>query len=158
MTEHMNIEATTVLASLIRHQKHVETNCESLAGEIRGRGIIHDQSKMSPDELSGFVEIHQIARKHALGTPEYEAAMRSADCIKRHFSHNSHHPEHHASTSDMGWLDIIEMVLDWKAAADTYGLTPFRDGLAYQRERHGFTAEQWWLITQVAEWIDPLHA
>ena len=148
-------EATTVLAALIRHQKHVEANMGQLASELVRRAHVHDQSKLSPSELEGFIEIHQIAREHPIGTPEYEVAMRTATCIKEHFSNNSHHPEHHATTADMGWLDIIEMVLDWKAASDTYGHKSVHDVLDYQQKRHGFSPEQWWLIIQIANWIEP---
>ena len=148
-------ESTKVLAALVRHQKHVEANMGQLAAELIRRGHMHDQSKLSPSELDGFVEIHHIAREYPLGTPEYEAAMRDATCIKEHFSNNSHHPEYHEKTEDMGWLDLIEMVLDWKAASDTYGHKTVRECLDYQKERHSFSSDQWWLILQIVDWIEP---
>jgi len=151
----MNNEATTVLATLIRHRGYINASLEALACELRARGHLHDQSKLEPNELEGFIEINRVAREHGPGTPEYEAVLRDADCIVEHFSKNSHHPEHHAATSDMGWLDIIEMVLDWKAAADTYGQRTLRGSLDYQRKRHDFSDSQWWLIMQVVDWVEP---
>ena len=148
-------ESALVVASLIRHQKHIEANIGDLIAELSHRAHIHDQSKLSASELPGFVEIHCIAREHPLGAPEYEAAMRTSTCIKEHFSKNSHHPEHHESVGSMGWLDIIEMVFDWKAASDTYGLQSLREGINYQHERHQFTDAQWWLIEQIVDWISP---
>jgi len=121
------------------------------------RARFHDQSKLGVDEFSGFVEIHHVARENPIGSPDYEAAMRTAPCIAHHFAENSHHPEHHGKTERMGWLDIIEMVLDWKAASDVYGNTTLRDGLEYQFSRHGFTGEQRWLILQVVEWVEGGH-
>jgi len=153
----MSNEAAIVLATLMRHQKHVEANLGQLSAELERRAHMHDQSKLSTTEFPGFIEINRIAREHSIGTPEYEAAMRTATCIKEHFANNSHHPEHHETTADMGWLDIVEMVLDWKAACDTYGTNTLRDSLDYQRKRHGFTDNQWWLILQVVEWIDPSY-
>ncbi len=147
-------ESAIVLASLVRHQKHLEANIEKLIGELSYRAKMHDQSKLSKDEFSGFVNIHNVARNNPIGSPEYEASMRTATCIQRHFTKNSHHPEYHSSVEDMGWLDIIEMVLDWKAAADTYGMVTVRDSLDYQFNRHKFTSEQKWLINQVLNWID----
>jgi hypothetical protein len=47
------------------------------------------------------------------------------------------------------------MVLDWKAAADTYGKQTLRGSLPHHRERFAFAAAQWWLIEQVVEWIEP---
>ena len=151
----MNNEATIVLAALIRHKNNIKANLGSLSAELLKRAELHDQSKLSPDELPGFIEIHNIAREHPIGSKEYEAAMRSATCIQEHFSNNSHHPEYHNCVSDMGLLDIIEMVLDWKAAADTYGMKTLRESLDYQLSRHGFTDEQWWLINQIVRWVDP---
>jgi rubrerythrin len=61
----------------------------------------------------------------------------------------------HEDLSGMGFLDIIEMVLDWKAAADTYGKSTLRGGLVHQRERFKFSVAQWWLIEQVVDYIEP---
>ena len=119
------------------------------------RGLRHDSSKLGPEEFEGFCEINRIAREHSIGTPKYEAALRDAPCIHAHFANNSHHPEYHDSIEEMGWLDIIEMVMDWKAAVDTYGTNSLRGSLDYQRERHGFTDEQWWLILQTVDWLEP---
>jgi len=147
-------ESSIVLAALIRHQKHLAANVERLIGDLAQRAQMHDQSKLGPDEFPGFVKIHHIARENPIGSDAYEMALRDAPCIHHHFAENSHHPEHHASVEQMGWLDIVEMVLDWKAAADTYGMTTARESLEYQFNRHGFTAEQRWLICQVLDWTD----
>ena len=60
-----------------------------------------------------------------------------------------------SDVSRMGFLDIIEMVLDWKAAADGYGNCTLRAGLDRQRQQHDWRPEQWWLIEQVVEFIEP---
>ena len=54
----------------------------------------------------------------------------------------------------MGWLDIIEMVCDWRAAGVTYGLSGgLRESIKVHHKRFDFSAEQWWLIEQVAEFL-----
>jgi len=149
-------EAVRTLATLVRHQKMVAGNIAKLVGELEVRAQVHDQSKLGLEELGGFVEINQVAREHGIGTPKYEASLREHPCIALHFKNNSHHPEYHAPyVINMGWLDIIEMVLDWKAACDTYSTNSLRSSLSYQRERHEFTDAQWWLILQVVDWIEP---
>ena len=78
-------------------------------------------------------------------------------CITLHFSRNSHHPEYYFNPADMGFLDIIEMVFDWNAAAKTYGTNTLSESLEVQRKKdigRTLTKEQWWLIEQVVEWIE----
>lgn len=152
-------DALLALSTIIRHRDSVRLNVQRLTQELDRRALTHDMSKLSPEEVEGFVRINRTAREHAYGSPEYDESMdrekQPGGCIALHFSRNSHHPEFHESDADMGFLDIIEMVLDWKAASDTYGKMTLRGSLPHHRERFAFTEAQWWLIEQVVEWIEP---
>jgi hypothetical protein len=147
------------LATIIAHRDAVRLNMQRLRHEIERRALAHDLTKISLDELGGFVRINRTAREHPYGSDEYRDSMEREKgedgCITLHYARNSHHPEYHAQPADMGFLDVIEMVLDWKAAADTYGKQTLRGSLPHHRERFAFTAAQWWLIEQVVEWIEP---
>ena len=150
----MTPEAVTVLTTMIRHRDELRIGLQKVTQELERRALAHDLSKLRPDEFEGFVEIQKVAREHVPGSDEYEASMRKSKCLDLHFSRNSHHPEFHRGVGEMGWLDIIEMVLDWRAASLTYdngGV--FRDFLPYHRKRHGFSDEQWWLVMQIVEWL-----
>lgn len=155
-------EDVTALATIIRHRDTVRLNVKRLVDELSTRALAHDLSKLAPDELNGFVRIGRAAREHAYGSDEYRASMDAEKgdegCITLHYARNSHHPEHHPHPSRMGWLDIIEMVLDWKAASETYGKMTLRDGLVHHRERFAFTPAQWWLIEEVVGWLEPQDA
>lgn len=155
----MSADELLALATIIRHRDTVRMNIQRLTQELDRRALTHDLSKLSKDEIGGFARINRAAREHPYGSPEYRESMRREKgpdgCITLHFSRNSHHPEFHADPQSMGFLDIVEMVLDWKAAADTYGQNTLREGLAVQRDRFAFSAPQWWLIEQVVEWIEP---
>lgn len=157
----MSGDELKALATIIRHRDMIRLNIQRLVHELERRALAHDLSKLATDEVVGFAAINRAAREHAYGTPEYDASMAQAKepggCIALHFSRNSHHPEYHANDTDMGFLDLIEMVLDWKAAADTYGTNTLRQGLEHNRKRFAFTDAQWWLIEQVVEWIEPTH-
>lgn len=156
----MSDDGIRALATIIRHRDMVRLNVKKLTDELSTRALAHDLSKLMVDEIDGFVKINKAARENAYGSPEYEASFRAAKepggCIALHFSRNSHHPEFHGHERDMGFLDLIEMVLDWKAASDTYGQNTLRGGLAVHRRRFEFEPEQWWLIEQVVDWIEPL--
>jgi hypothetical protein len=56
----------------------------------------------------------------------------------------------------MTWLDLIEMVCDWRGAYLAYGSQgTWVENIQRQQARYNgwFTAEQWWLIDQVARFV-----
>lgn len=147
------------LATLVSHVRFLRAGLLKVRQELETRSVVHDLSKLSMDEFDGFSEINATAREHPHGSAKYKASMVAAKkpggCIDRHFSRNSHHPEFHEFADIMGWLDIVEMVCDWNAAAQSYGTNTLREALPRFREQHGFSREQWWLIEQVIDFLDP---
>ena len=147
-----------LLLTVLRHVGFVQDGLEDLAGEFRRRARVHDRSKLQADEWDGFVQINRAAREFPPNSPEYRDSLKSQTgpdgCITKHYSRNSHHPEYHDSVEQMGFLDIVEMVIDWNAAAKTYGTMTLRESLPHHRDRFGFTDAQWWLIEQVVEWLE----
>ena len=145
------------LLKIMRHRESLADSMIEIADHLRQRARVHDRCKLKPDQFIGFARIDQAEREHGYGSREFSRALRAdSEAIRTHVAESSHHPEHHAIVADMGWLDIIEMVCDWKAAADTYdrGLS-LRDGLQAQFDRLDFTPAQQWLIRQVVDHIDP---
>jgi hypothetical protein len=146
-------EETKTLLTALRHQTLVKKYLLRLAHRLEERALLHDLSKFQLDEFEGFVEINQIARKHKYGSPEYQASITS-DAVALHLSRNSHHPEHHhGGIKDMRLLDLMEMVVDWLAASETYGKTTFGESLQIQKDRFKITDEQYRLIQLIAEEI-----
>ena len=127
-----------------------------MASELRRRAQVHDRSKLSEEEFDGFVKISQVAREHAFGTPKYMASLQNG-AVQRHYANNSHHPEHHERPEYMGWLDIIEMVIDWRVSSRSYGDGDFKRVLEVQKTRHLFNDEQWWRIKQVDGWLQDVE-
>lgn len=154
----MNDETKTI-ATITRHITLLRANMHTVTSALERRAILHDESKFRLDELGGFVRINAAAREHPYGSPEYKASLASENspggCIHTHYERNSHHPEHHANIEDMGLLDLIEMVCDWKAAADGYGNTPFWEGVNRQLHQRGFLEWQRNVIEEVAAIIEP---
>ena len=146
-----------IVSTQNRIQAHRETVCTFmgvLADQIRHRGDMHDRSKLQPDEFESQVRINIAGLEHEYGSPELTEVIRMEEAgLSLHYLRNSHHPEHHASPRDMGFLDIIEMVIDWHSAALTYGRQDFRKSLPSMREKYDFSDHQWWLIEQVVSWF-----
>lgn len=56
------------------------------------------------------------------GSDEYKAQLEKLKpALSHHYAHNSHHPEHYVTGIDgMNLLDVIEMLVDWKAASERH--------------------------------------
>lgn len=103
------------LRSIIRHRDYIKQAINEVTHALEQRATVHDLSKFLDDEFEGFSRINVDRPK--FGTPEYHERMRSEKpTILRHYSRNSHHPEH----GPMTFLDVIEMVADWWAAGKGY--------------------------------------
>lgn len=175
----MSDDATATLRTIIAHITHVRAGLERAADDLRRRSLLHDLSKLSPDEFDGFTRINRAAREHPYGSEEYRAGLaQEKPTIDLHYLRNSHHPEHARAVGEaaerdrglpdddtywaardaarMSFLDIIEMVCDWRGAYLCYGSQgTWEDNIKRQHERYEawFTNGQWWLIDQVAAWV-----
>lgn len=144
------------LATIQRHRDLVRAALTRVTAELEMRAIVHDASKLRTDEVEGFCRINKAARDHPYGSDEYNESMRrEKPTIELHFSRNTHHPEYHDYDQAMGFLDIIEMVCDWHSASVTYGNNTLRESLDIHEKRFHFTKEQWWLIMQVVDFLEP---
>lgn len=129
-------EEIKTIATITRHQKLVSHLLRKLARELENRADIHDLSKFQLDELEGFIEVNQVARKYPFGSDEYKKSLKNNKAIELHFSRNSHHPEYHIQeVESMELLDFVEMTIDWIAANKIYGNTPWGEALKRQEER-----------------------
>jgi hypothetical protein len=148
-------EEGRAIVKILWHNMLVASHLGRLIYLIRKRALVHDASKFTPDEFAGFVHINRVAREHEYGSPEYMASIKETDAVALHYSRNSHHPEHYpGGVDDMGLLDIIEMVADWKAASETYGQTSLEDALAVHAERFGLEERHLYLIGLVIEALE----
>lgn len=103
------------IRSITRHRAYITQALTEIAHALTQRATVHDLSKFLDDEFAGFSRIGVDRPK--FGTPEYSARMmHEQDTVRRHYSRNSHHPEH----GPMSFLDVIEMVADWWAAGKGY--------------------------------------
>lgn len=103
------------LRSIIRHRDYIKQALGEITHDLEQRATVHDLSKFLDDEFEGFSRIN--VDRPEFGTPGYAERMRQEKpTILRHYSRNSHHPEH----GPMTFIDVIEMVADWWAAGKGY--------------------------------------
>jgi len=169
------VDAIQLLRTYLVHCRYVRRGLAKVATELTERAERHDDSKLFADEFAGFSRINKAARQHPYGSEEYRAGLRQEKpTIDLHYTRNSHHPEHHGhemdsavtlnvrvAAQDMSWLDIVEMVCDWRGAYLGYGSQgTWEENVGRQRYRYVnyFTKEQWWLIEQVARFVGQVGA
>ena len=84
------------------------------------RALSHDMSKLRPSELFGFSRCAKNLKTVEYGSEGYKSIMKNelSVVVDKHYKRNKHHPEHYMmGVSGMDIVSLIEMVMDWKAAA-----------------------------------------
>jgi hypothetical protein len=102
------------------HIAKVRTYLLDAAVVLMRRAHAHDSSKLTSPEREMFDEFTPKLRDLEYGSVEYKAAIEAmGSALEHHYDNNSHHPEHHAFGIDgMSLFDLIEMLVDWKAASE----------------------------------------
>ena len=78
------------------------------------RALLHDNSKFRPEEARGFIKIIDNQKE---GKEYFDVLSLIAKEVNNHYKNNRHHPQHYKNgIDDMGLIDIIEMLCDWKAS------------------------------------------
>lgn len=124
------------------HMQKVARLLHRCATNLLSRAEVHDESKLIDPELAAYDEMVVKLRAAEYGSDEYRAILRAQKpAIQHHYAHNPHHPEHWPNgIADMSLLDVLEMLVDWEAAAQR------KDGHArptmdHNQERFGFSDE-----------------
>lgn len=138
------------------HIHEVQRGLNVVIKDLLTRAHVHDQSKLVWPELEAFnVSTPKLAGLK-FGSPEYQQSlddMRPA--LEHHYSVNSHHPQHYENgIRDMSLMDLIEMLVDWKAACKRHDDGGnIRDSIEFNAKRFGFGDElKGILLNTVAAW------
>ena len=106
-----------------KHMQRVAHLLGDAAIEFVKRGQRHDLSKLEPVEMEPLQRMQDLIDAEGqapYGSDEYKRRTAMlGDMTKHHYAANSHHPEHYENGVDgMDLYDVLEMVLDWKAASE----------------------------------------
>lgn len=104
------------------HIRRVQQELLRIAYQLTRRGIDHDQSKLQSPEKELFDEYTPKLKALTYGSNEYKKCLDAmGEALKHHYQVNYHHPEHYErGVNDMSLLDIVEMLVDWKAASERH--------------------------------------
>lgn len=115
----MTLEETKEFAAIYHHKFVVLQYLVPIIQELIKRAETHDNSKFSEEEFRGLLSVLDEVRAHPFGTPEYDEMRKKHEKLfYTHYKKNRHHPEFHPNgIEDMDLVDLLELVVDWKAAS-----------------------------------------
>jgi hypothetical protein len=107
------------------------------------RADLHDASKLESPEKDAFDALTPRLKGLTYGSDEYKACLREMKpALDHHYSVSSHHPEHYPNgINDMSLFDIVEMLMDWKAASERHADGDIWSSIEHNRERFGIEAQ-----------------
>lgn len=161
-------------------EAHID-RVRKLLGEVAHlldeRAEVHDRSKLHHPEKSMFDRATEKLKGLEYGSEEYKRSLSDlGPALDHHYRHNRHHPEHFATmvtarpdggfswnTEDgvalgmMSLLDLIEMLVDWKAASERHETGDIVKSIAHNRQRFGISEQLTSILGNTAQelgWID----
>ena len=116
-----NLSPQDSLPDTKAHIERVQILLGEASDNLAKRAQCHDASKLVEPEKSAFDRLKALQLSGMdYGSEEYRACLRKEKpAIEHHYAHNSHHPEFYPYGLDgMSLFDVMEMLLDWKAATE----------------------------------------
>ena len=129
------------------HIDRVSRLLSYFAAELEARGKIHDDSKLGPVEKPLFDKLTPRLFTLTYGSREYEEALKELKpALDHHYANNRHHPQYFRNgLNDMNLLDIVEMLIDWKAATERHNDGDIYDSIRINQKRFGISDQ----LTQI---------
>ncbi len=122
----------------VKHILRINELLHKIVVDVLGRADKHDRSKLSPFEKDTFDEYTPKLKNSIYGSDEYKSFLVGMEkALEHHYNHNkSHHPNLLPNgILDMNLLDLIEMLIDWKAASERHDNGNILDSIAYNKKR-----------------------
>lgn len=103
----------------------------------------HDESKLNSPEKEIFDEFTPKLKTSTYGSDEYKQFLLDMKpALDHHYSVNRHHPEYFEhGINDMNLLDLLEMLIDWKAATLRHDDGDILKSLEINQKRFGYSNE-----------------
>jgi hypothetical protein len=134
-------EELDTIVQTLEHIGNVRRMMTAVAMQLVQRGEDHDASKLGTEELPLFVKFTPKLKNSVYNSAEYKeylAEMQPA--LVHHYAVSRHHPELYPSgVDDMTLIDLIELLIDWKAATLRHATGDIRKSIEINKERFGLS-------------------
>jgi hypothetical protein len=149
MTESYDSTPDTVV-----HIQRVQVLLSEAIINFHCRAINHDLSKLQEPEKSMFDRFTPLLRDTEYGSEDYKRLLDEMrkTALQHHYEHNSHHPEHYEDgIRGMSLFDILEMLIDWKAASERHATGDIRKSLEMNIQRWGLSDDMVRILANTIE-------
>jgi hypothetical protein len=125
------------------HISRVKNLLDNVVVKLLERGRDHDASKLESPEVELFTEWSPKLKTLKYGSKEYEECRQNlGPALEHHYSRNRHHPEFHKDgVDDMTLLDLLEMLVDWKASSERQNDGNIRKSIEINTKRFGLSSQ-----------------
>jgi hypothetical protein len=135
----------TVLGMMetLKHIHRVRELLYVMIQELDVRARNHDLSKLESPEKEIFGEYTPELAKTEYGSDEYKNLLEKVKpAIEHHYANNRHHTEYHKNgINDMTLIDLIEMLVDWRAATERNKNGNIRKSIEINAQRYGISEQ-----------------
>ena len=143
----------------MKHSRRVDSLLLDVIGALQERVTRHDLSKMEDPEKAVFDRVTPQLKGSTYGSDEYKGFLAEmGEGLAHHYATNRHHPEHFKAGIDgMTLVDLIEMLVDWKAATERHDDGSLARSLTIQAERFSISPQLLAILTRTAEafgWVN----
>jgi hypothetical protein len=127
----------------LNHIEMVKRFGREIGGEFFDRLQFHDSAKLESFEKNIFDEFTPKLAGCTYGSEEYKGFLdRMKVALEHHYGIYKHHPEHFDNgIKDMSLIDLLEMIVDWKAATLRHNDGDILKSIELNQERFGYTDE-----------------
>jgi hypothetical protein len=116
----------------LAHIRRVQVLLFEAIHRLQLRAMMHDGSKLVAPEKGMFDRYTPLPRDIDYGSDAYHQILEEMrqTALSHHYANNRHHPEHFPDgIRDMTLLDLLEMLIDWKAASERHASGDIRRSL-----------------------------
>jgi len=140
----------------LKHIENVRNYLSKILIMLVDRMRDHDKTKLEEPEVSIFEEYTEKLKDSVYGSEEYFIYLKEMHvALEHHYAHNRHHPEHFVNgINDMNMIDLLEMLVDWKAASLRHATGDIYRSIEINQERFGYSDEMKGLLKRTMEYIE----
>ena len=137
---------------IVLHKQSVKVGIQRIIDELADRAEKHDDDKFETEVFDSFYNALDKFINTKFGERNWELAMDEiGDSLFKHYSASPHHAQHYENgINGTNLLDLIEMMVDWKSASNSYGDSSFEESLRVQKKRFGIDDQLYGILTNTA--------
>lgn len=142
------------LNKTLSHIRRVQELLHRAVKKLLDRSRTHDDTKLEEPEFSGFAPNISSLSSTTYESEDYKRLREEKlqDTLEHHYGAHRHHPEHHEDGIEgMTLIDIVEMLVDWKAASERHEDGDIYTSIDKNQKRFGYSDETKQILINTAD-------